>query len=454
MKVIIVGAGEVGFHVANRFTLENKDVVVIDTDPRSIQKVSEQIDVQGIVGSGSSPVVLEKAGIKEADMLLAVTDSDEINLVTCLMADNVAPTVKKLARLRNSDYDDYHDIFHDRAPQIDTIINPEIEVVKTIERLMGVPGAEDVIEFADGRLKLIGIRLEEDNRLAGVRLMDLAQDTGRQQPLIAAILRDDELVIPGGKDRLMPGDLLYYISDAQNHLNTLEFFDIQSEPIRRVLVVGGGRLGLRLATHLDDKQIYTKIVEKDPQRCLELADLLNRVIVLNGDGSDQELLEEENIRDMDLVVTLTDDEQTNILVSLLSRRLGARKTITRISKFSYFQIISAIGIQQVVSPRLSAINTILQHIRQGKVLSAISIKSEQAEVIEAEALETSDIVNKPLAEVKLPKGSLVIGIQRGEDSIIPSGDSVVRPGDRIIIFTRREAVSQIEKILTVKLEYF
>jgi trk/ktr system potassium uptake protein len=454
LKVIIVGAGEVGFHVANRFTFEHKEVVVIDTDPQAIRRVSEQIDVQGIVGSGSSPVVLEEAGIHEAEILLAVTDSDETNLVTCLMANSIAPTVKKLARLRNADYDNYHDVFRRQPPHIDTIINPEIEVVKTIQRLMSVPDAEDVNEFADGRLKLIGIRLESENRLTGVRLMDLAQTTSGHRTLIAAILRNDELIIPSGKDRLMPDDLVYFISDAGNYQDTLKIFGKKSDPIRRVLIVGGGRLGLRLATRLDEQQIYTKIVEKDSQRCLELADQLNRVIVLNGDGSDQELLNEENIHDMDVVVTVTDDEETNILVSLLSKRMGARKTITRISKFSYFQIMSAIGIQQVVSPRLSAINTILQHIRRGKVLSAVSIKSEQAEAIEAEALETSDIVDKPISDIKFPKGALVIGILRGEDIIIPSGESIIRPGNRIIIFARREAIPAIEKILTVKLEYF
>ena len=224
--------------------------------------------------------------------------------------------------------------------------------------------------------------------------------------------------------------------------------------MKRVLIVGGGRIGFRLANHLENKSIYTKIIEKDPERCINIAERLNKTIVLNGDGSDQSLLIEENIQDMDFVVTLTNDEETNIIVSLLAKRMGAAETITKISKFSYFPLMTTIGIKQVVSTRLSAINSILQHIRKGKVISAISIKDEQAEVLEAVALETSDIVGKPLKDISFPKGAILIGIIHGEGITIPSGTSVIQPGDRIIIFARKQAVSDIEKILTVKLEFF
>jgi trk system potassium uptake protein TrkA len=209
-----------------------------------------------------------------------------------------------------------------------------------------------------------------------------------------------------------------------------------------------------LAKLLEDQSIYCKIIERNPDRCTYLAERLNKSIVLCGDGSDQELLVEENIQDMDLVITLTQDEETNILASLLAKRMGTLKAITRISKFSYFPLTNAIGIEQVVSPRLSAINSILQHIRKGKVLSAISIKGEQAEVIEAVALETTDIVGKPLRDISFPKGAMVAGIIRGELIIVPTGDSVIQPDDRVIIFARKEAISKIEKILAVKLEYF
>ena len=454
MKIVIVGAGEVGYHIASRLALENKDVVVIDRDADALRRVAENIDVQTLSGSGSSPSFLEEAGIRQAEILLAVTNSDETNLVACLVANMLSPSTKKMARIRGADFDQYHQTFREHAPHIDTIINPEIEVVKTIENLMHVPGAVDVGEFAGGLIRFVGIYLEQDSQLAGIQLAELPDRFGKRHPLIAAVVREEEVIIPRGKDRLLPGDLIYFISEEQFLLETLSVFGKHAKPVRRVLIVGGGRIGYRLAVKLEEQSIYCKIIEKRAERCTILAERLNKAIVLHGDGSDQNLLSEENIGDIDVVVSLTDDEETNILVSLLSRRMGAGKTITKISKFSYFPLMSAIGIEQVVSTRLSAINTILQHIRRGKVLSAISLKGEQAEALEAVALETSDIVAKPLKRIAFPKGAIVAGIIRKGQIIIPTGDSIIEPEDRIIIFAHRRAIGGIEKILSVKLEYF
>ncbi len=454
MKIIIVGAGEVGFHIASHLTLENKDVVVIDKDMDAIRRVSDNIDVQIVQGSGSSPESLLEAGIREAEIMLAVTNSDETNLVACLASDILSPSTKKLARIRDAAFDDYYTMFREKAPHIDTVINPEIEVVKTIGLLMSVPGAVDVAEFADGRVKLIGVRLDKNVSIIGIPLMDLSEKIKKRMPLITAVIRDDKLIIPRGTDKLYAGDLVYFISEDSSMMDTLSVFNIHTDPVRRVLIIGGGRIGFRLAGLLEDKSIHAKIIEKNHEKCMKLADRLNKTVILHGDGSDQGLLSEENIREMDVVVTLTNDEETNILASLLAKQMGAKKTITQISKFSYLPLMTAIGLDQVVSPRLSAINSILQHIRRGKVLSAISIKGEQAEVLEAVAMETSDIVKKPLKQVSMPEGCLVTGIIREGEFIMPSGDSLIKPGDRIIIFARRQAISKIEKILAVKLEFF
>lgn len=453
MKIIIVGAGEVGFHIASRLAYENKDVVVIDKNPESVARVSENIDVEAVVGSGSSPVVLAEAGLKEADILLAVTDSDETNLVACLMADIISPNTKKLARIRQKGYDDFHPFLQESAPHIDTIINPEIEVVKTIEQFMSVPGAVDVGEFAGGRLKFVGIYLDKGARLAGIRLSEM-QDKIGERTLVAAVVREEVLIIPRGNDRLYPGDLVYFISEEKGLPAILKGFDKEIQPIRRALIVGGGRIGHRLAKNLENRSIYTKLIEKSPARSADLAEQLNKVVIIQGDGSDQGLLLEENIQEMDVVVTLTNDEETNILVSLLAKRMGARKTITKLAKFGYFSLMATIGLEQVVSTRLSAINTILQHIRRGKVLSARTLTDEQAEVWEAVALETSDIVGKPLYKTGIPSGALVIGIIRGDRIEIPSGNSVIEPNDRVIIFAKRQVIPKIEKILAVKLEFF
>ena len=454
MKVIIVGAGEVGFHIAGRLALENKDVVLIDKDMDSIRRVTDHIDVQTIHGSGSSPAVLDEAGIRGAEILLAVTDSDETNLVACLAAHIISPTTKKLARLRDAAYDPYHQTFRDNPPHIDTIINPEIEVVNTIHRLLSVPGAVDVSDFENGRIKFVGVTLDAGSRMAGAALSELPAIFGDARPLIAAIVRNEELIVPGGNDRLKPNDLVYFICKQDVLPETLRMFDKHDAPLNRVLIIGGGRIGYRLAALLEQNSIHTKIIERSNERCNVLAQTLNKTVVLCGDGSDQELLKEENIQDMDSLVAVTDNEETNILVSLLGRRMGARNSITKISRFSYFSLLSTIGVDQVVSTRLSAISSILQHVRKGKILSTTMLKGEQAEVLEAVALETSGIVGKPIKKLAFPKGALLVSVIREENIIIPTGNTVVKPGDKVIIFAKRQAVAKIEKILTVKLEFF
>jgi trk system potassium uptake protein TrkA len=453
VKAIIIGAGAVGFHIAKHMALENKDAVVIDTDADALRRVSENIDVETILGSGSSPVILEEAGLNDAEIILAVTNSDEVNFMACVMADLLSPSTKKLARLRNADLDTYHRHFHDFPPCIDMIINPEIEVVKTIMQLMKVPGATEVDEFAGGLLKLVGVRLDESTSLVGTHLSGMRRMVGNHGPLIAAIVRNEGLIIPTGKDQLSAGDEIYIVEKEDKLLETLLLFGTQYLTVRRVMIVGGGSIGLRLAVLLEKSSIHAKLIEKNVERCKELAASLNKTLVIHGDGSDQHLLKEENVQDMDMVIMLTNDEETNIVASLLAKRMGAKKAITKISRFSYLPLIDNIGIEKVVNQRLSAINSILQHIRRGKVLSAISIRGQQAEVIEAEAMACSSIIRKPLKRISFPKDALVAGIIHEGRVIIPSGKSVIHPGDRIVIFARKNAIPKIEKILAYELKY-
>ncbi len=453
MKIIIIGAGEVGYHIAGRLAMENKDVVVVDRDPDSVKRITDNIDVEAICDSGASPRVLEAAGIKNADILLAVTDSDETNLVACLIADMFSPSTRKIARIREGDYDQYHDVFREQSPHIDTVINPEVEVVRSIQQLLSVPGAADVSDLAEGRLKFAGFYLHNGNPLIGLRLSDLPGKIGGHA-LVAAIVRDGDLIIPEGRNRLNTGDLVYFISEEKKLGPILAALQREGKPVKTVMIIGGGRIGHRLAAALEKRPFQVKIIERGEDRCQVLADVLNKTVVIRGDGSDQRLLLEENIREMDAVITLTNDEETNILVSLMARRMGVQKAITRLDKFSYLSLMPVIGIEQVVSPRLSAINTILQHIRKGKVLSVRTLTGEQGEIIEAEALETSEIVGKQLKKNFLPQGSLVNGIIRNDQVNIPSGESIIETGDRVIIFAQRHVVDKIEKILTVKLEFF
>lgn len=452
MKIIIVGAGEVGFHIAQRLSEESHDVVLIDKDPEKIRRITEDLDVQAILGSGTSPEMLKNTGITDADMLVAATDSDEVNLIACLLARHLNQYILKVARVRNPEYLQIKNLFSPELLGIDQIINPESVMVETIRNLMMVPGASDVIDFVDGRVKLIGVTIKPDSPFVDRQLLSFKGMEGKL--LVGAIVRGEQVFIPHGQDTIQANDLVYVVVRSDELSNIFSFFDIKDEGLRRVIIVGAGETGTALATALDQTKINVKIIEKDNQKCASLSEKLEKVTVIHGDGTDRNLLLEENIADVDFMVAITGDEESNVLISLQGKALGVKKTVTRISKLSYIPLVSAIGIDTVVSPRLSAIRAILQYIRRGKIISVAPLKGEHAEAIEAEALETSDIVNRPLSKVKFPKGALVAAVVRGEEIIIPRGQSVIKEKDRLIIFALQEVIPKLEKLLTVRLEYF
>jgi trk system potassium uptake protein len=452
MKIIIVGAGEVGYHIAQKLSEENQDVFVIDKDPEKIRRVTENLDVQALLGSGTSPEMLKTSGIKEGDMLVAATDSDEVNLIACLLARNLNPYILKVARIRNPEYVKEKELFSQDLLAVDRIINPQSVMVETIRNLMLVPGASDVVDFEGGRVKLVGITIKADSPFAGRQLLSFQGLEDRL--LVGAIVRGEQAFIPHGEDTIRSNDLLYLVVKSDEMPYGFGFFEFEPDERRRVVIVGAGETGSALASALDRGKVTVKIIERDPAKCTALAEKLDRAIVIHGDGTDKDLLQEENIRDTDFMVAVTGDEENNILMSLLAKALGAKKTITRVNKLSYISLVSAIGIDTVVSSRLSAVGAILQYIRKGRIISVAPLKGEHAEALEAEALETSDIVNAPLAKVNFPKGALVGAIIRGEEIIIPRGDSVIKPRDRLIILTLRKALPKLEKLLTVKLDYF
>lgn len=454
MNITIVGAGEVGYHIASTLSRENNDVVLIDKSADKIKYVFENLDVKTIHGSGSSPTILKEAGIESGDMLIAVADSDEINMMACLFANMLSPHTIKIARIRNPEFLENPRIFGPDFLNIHLIINPEVEVVKTILRLMEVPGASDVIDFAEGKVKLVGIKVLATSLMAGLKLKDLDKKGLNHELLIAAIVRGNQMIIPRGEDTIMSNDLVYVVTEKKRIPQVLKLFGKKGEPVHRILIIGGGDIGTALATELEKKHVSAKIIEKDAERCTYLAEQLEKTVVLEGDGTEQALLQEENIQDMDFVMSATGDQENNVLISLLAQGLGARKTITRIDKFSYIPLASAIGLDIIVSPRLSAVSTILQYTRKGRILSVVSLKGEDAEAIEVLAMETSDIVGSPLREIKFPKGAIIAAIVRRDEVIIPSGESVIAPQDRIIIFSSKESVPEVEKALMVKLEYF
>jgi len=452
MKIIIVGAGEVGYHIAEKLSGEDQDVIVIDKDPEKTRRIAESLDVQAILGSGTSPEMLKTSGIKNAEMLVAATDSDEVNLISCLLAKNLNPYIVKIARVRNSEYLDEENLFSQDLLGIHRIINPDSVMVENIRNLMIVPGASDVVHFEDGRVKLVGIMIKADSPFAGRKLLSFQELEGSL--LVGAIVREQRVLIPRGEDTIRPNDLVYLVVKSDEIPYGLGFLEVEPKEGRRVIIVGAGETGSALASALEHEKMSVKIIEKDAQKCAALAEKLDKAIVIHGDGTDKDLLQEENVNGVDFMVAITNDEENNILISLLAKALGAKKMITRINKLSYISLVSAIGIDTVVSSRLSAVKAILRYIRRGRIISVAPLKGEHAEAIEAEALETSDIVNVPLAKVKFPKGTLVGAIIRGEEIIIPRGDSIIKPGDRLIILALQEALPKLEKLLTVKLDYF
>jgi trk system potassium uptake protein TrkA len=452
LKIIIVGAGEVGYHISQKLSEENQEVFLIDKDPEKIRRITENLDVQAILGSGTSPKTLRASGIKEADMLVAATDSDEVNLFACLLARNLNPYILKVARVRSPEYLEEKELFSQDFLGVDRIINPVTAMVEQIRSLMMVPGASDVVDFEEGRVKLIGVTVKPDSPFVDRPLLSFRGVEGKL--LVGAIVRGEQVSIPRGEDTLRANDLVYLVVKGNDMPYEFGFFREGEKEGGRVIIVGGGVTGSALASALEQTKMNVKVIEKDPQKCTVLSEKLKKAIVLHGDGTDKDLLQEENIRDVDFMVAVTGDEENNVLISLLAKGLGAKKTITRINKLSYIPLVSAIGIDTVVSTRLSAVRAILRFIRKGRIISAVPLKGEHAEAIEAEALETSDIVNVPLSQVKFPKGALVGAIVRGEEIIIPRGDSIIRPKDRLIILALQKVVPKLEKLLTVKLDFF
>lgn len=455
MRVIVIGAGEVGYNIADILSKEGHDIIVIDKNEGRLKSVSDNLDVQTIVGSGSSPQVLKKAKLNQAEMVVAVTDSDETNIVACLLASAQSTSPFKIARIRNPDLSDDAALFDKNHLDIDLCINPEREAVNDIINLIEYSGALEVIDFAGGRVKLVSFYIDSDCIAIGKNLQQLREIYAGEDILVASITRGDEPIIPSGKTVIEENDYLFLFARSENVRDALKFFGKKAEPASKVFILGGGTTALMLAELLEKKGVdIVKIIEKRQDRCEMLASRLNKAICLHGDGTSQDLLKEENVKDADYFIAVTDDEEANILSALLAKQLGAKKAISLINKVDYNHLIPIIGIDGVMNPRRASIGKILHFIRKGKVISATPLGDEKAEAVEFIALETSDITKTPLKDVNFPKGTIIGAVTRGDEVVIPKGDFVILPGDRVILVALRSSIPQIENILTVKLDYF
>jgi len=454
MSIIVIGAGEIGYHVAKRLSLEKKDVIVIDKDPEKVDRVRETLDVEGIVSSGSSPGALENAGIKNADMLIAVTDSDEVNMMSCLVANAQNKAATKVARVRNLEYIYDPEILKKGNLTIDLIINPGYEAVFSLISLLQVPGATDVVDFDEGAVKLIGCTVQNPLFHKGIPLSELHEKSGITDLVVVSICRNGRVTIPRGTDKIFYRDAIYAVTGQDRIGDMMRFFGQESREIKKAMIVGGGSIGLLLAREFEKMKISTRLIEQDESRCTQLAEQLDKTIVLHHPDDVEEIISEEHLEGTDIFIAVTDDEEDNIIWSLLAKQKGVGKTAALINNMTYTQVISRIGVNLVVNPNLSAINRILHFIRRGKVLSVASFYETDTEAIEAVALETSDIVNTPLKDVRLPKHAIIGAIVRAGKLIIPRGGTIILPDDHVIIFARSSEIPSVEKLLTVKVDYW
>lgn len=454
VSIIIIGAGEVGYHLASRLSKENQDVVIIDRDLEKVRRVQNTLDVQAIHGSGSSISVLRQAGISDASMIIAVTNSDEVNMISCLVAGVQDQVPKKIARVRDPAYASIFPLFDKEHLDIDLVINPDHEVVEMIHKLVEVPGAVEVVDFGEGKVRMVGLPLVPGSPLAGKSLAELSRLYPQSGVLIVAVQKGEKVFIPRGPDVLEANDLLFVVMEREKTQEALESFGKRRPSIKRVMILGGTLIGVELASQLEKMGIQVKIIEQNEARCQEIAEKCTRALVLRGDATYQDLLLEENVAEMDTFIAVTEDEETNVMISLLAKKMGVRRVMTLVNKVGYSPLVHSIGVDIVISPRLAAVNKIIKFIRRGKILSISALPGENAEFFEAVAMETSDIVGRPLRDLQFPRDAIVGALVRGEEVIIPSGSTVIQPGDRVMIFALTSAVKEVEKILMVKLEYW
>ena len=446
-KIVIVGAGEVGYHIARRLAEEHRQVVVIDLNLDRLRTLEDEMDVQTMVGSGANPSVLKAVGMEDAAIFLAVTDSDETNIVACLFASAIAPEAIRLARIRTAEYAAYPEVFSGESLRISMLVNPEDEIVRSIERQLTLPGAVEYSQLADGSLRMVGMRIDK-GPLVGESLRRFRELTGDDGIMVGAIDRKGKLIVPSGSDTIEEGDVVYFAYRPSSEKALLRVLRRKGGYPGSACIVGGGNIGLRLAKLLESRGVNVKLVERDEERCNVLVNALETTLVLHGDGTDMTLLQEENVGNMDAFIAVTGDEETNILSCLLARSLNIPETVVRVNKAAYLPLVERIGIGHSVSPRLSAVNSILQYIRQGKILSSVSVGGEAAEMLEALVAEDSILAGKSLQKLGLPQGILLLGITRGEDTFVPSGSTVILAGDRIVFLGLRGRMRFIEDMVS------
>ncbi len=447
MRVIILGGGEVGSLVAARLIQEKKEVVIVEEDEERCARLEEFLDAKIVHGHASSVKTLEKAGLGSAHMLIAVTSSDEANVLGCLIAQARSNVQIKVARLRTHEVDSWRSMCSKDLLDIDLVIHPDSETAHRMLRVVGIPGVSDVLEFAEGRIKLFGMNVEPNSWVVGKSMADLDQAGPPRNSLIAMVFRGHNAIIPRGGDVLRAGDHVYVVVPTEELQECLQFMGLeQQEKVERVFIVGGKQLGIEVALQLERKGVRVKLFERDIRRCEKISTIVKDTVVVNDDGTLQSALVEEHIEGIDAFLALTGHDEDNLIASLLAKRLGARKAVALINRIDFLPMAQLLGINSSFSTRLAVIDRILQFVREGHVLKVKTFREEEAEAIELVATEGAKYVNKPLRDVHLPHGAIVGAIARPSgEVIVPRGDATIQPGDRVLFFCLENLVPQLEK---------
>ncbi len=458
MKVIICGAGQVGWQIARHLSGENNDVTVVDNNSELVRRATDALDVQGISGFASYPDILDRAGARDADMIIAATHSDEVNMVTCQVAHSVFGIQRKIARLRATSYLTaiYSDLYRRDHLPIDVVISPEKEVAEAALQRLAAPAAFDTEQFLDGKAQLLGITIGENCPVINTPLRQLTDLFSTLRALVVGVRRNGELFVPSAGDQLFAGDECYLFADSEDIKRTLEIFGKTNSKQERIVIIGGGNVGLAVARELEARteRVRVKVIEKNREIAETAADELDRTIVLHGDGLDSALLDEAGITSADAVLAVTDDDKTNLLASVRSKEMGCQMAITLINDPSLVPLMGPLDIDAYINPRSTTVSSILRHIRHGRVQAVYSIGDAEAEVIEAQVLGTSPMSGQRIKDIDFPEGTIVCSVMKDGKPVKPAGETRIDEGDVIAIFAMTDDVPEVERLLQVSIDFF
>jgi len=457
MRVIICGAGRVGYGLAERLSQERNTVTVIDTSPDLIRQITNELDVRGVVGHGSHPDVLVRAGVRDCDMIIAVTYADEVNMMACQVAHSLFDVPTKVARVRAQGYLDnqWNDLYSRENMPIDIIISPEIEIGKAILRRLNTPGAFNVVPFGDGAVQMLGVEINEDCPIIQTPIRQIPDLFTGLHAAVVGIERDGELFAPTPDDPLEVGDRAYIITQAAHSKRLLEVLGSNQVQARHVVIIGGGNVGTYVAEKLEGKSgMRVRVIERDKDRAEKAAEQLSRTVILNGDAMSAEIQEEAGVANAEMFIALTNSDSVNILSAVQAKKLGARMTISLINEVSMQDMQSELGIDMVIDPRASTISSILRHVRRGRILEVYSLEQGGAEVIEGEVLDTSPMAGKALSDVAMGEGVAIGAIIADGAVLPPSPGLVLRPGNRVVLMAEKGALDNIVTMFRVSSDYY